>query len=238
MSSSNILIVEDEKSLHDTLRLNLELEGYEVTSAFNGADAVHFCKNAYFDLILLDLMLPGLDGLSVLESIRLHKIESPVLVISAKNTSQDRILGLRKGADDYLTKPFELEELLLRVNNLVQKGKALKKAPWETDSYFFGGHKVDYTSQTARLSNGMKVELSKKETMLFQLLASHPNQVVSREKILQTVWGYQVYPTTRTIDNFILSFRKHFEKDSKNPRFFHSVRGVGYKFTPEGEVSR
>jgi two-component system, OmpR family, alkaline phosphatase synthesis response regulator PhoP len=236
MSNSNVLIVEDEKSLHDTLRLNLELEGYDVTSAFNGADAVQCCKNAYFDLILLDLMLPVVDGISVLESIRLHKVESPVLIISAKNTSQDRVLGLRKGADDYLTKPFDLEELLLRVNNLVQKGKALNKTPSKPDRYVFGGHYIDYTSQTVMLQDGTEIELSKKETMLFQLLASHPNQVVSREKILQTVWGYQVYPTTRTIDNFILSFRKHFEKDSRNPRYFHSVRGVGYKFTPEGEV--
>jgi two-component system, OmpR family, alkaline phosphatase synthesis response regulator PhoP len=235
MNSTSILIVEDEKSLHDTLRLNLEMEGYDVTSAFDGAEAISKCQQAYFDMIILDIMLPALDGISVLEHIRLHKVESPVLILSARNASADRILGLRKGADDYLTKPFELEELLLRVHNLVQKGMALKKVVIPRDTYSFGGHKIDFTSQMASLKDGTQVELSKKEAMLFQLLSAHANEVVSREKILQTVWGYQVFPTTRTIDNFILSFRKHFEEDSRNPKYFHSVRGVGYKFTPSGE---
>jgi two-component system alkaline phosphatase synthesis response regulator PhoP len=235
MDNTNILLVEDERSLHDTLRLNLELEGYDVTSAFDGAEAIQHSQQAYFDLVILDIMLPAVDGISVLEHLRLHKVESPVLILSARNASTDRILGLKKGADDYLSKPFELEELLLRVYNLVQKGKALKKGSTMKDTYRFGGHHVDFASQIATLQNGVEIELSKKEAMLLQLLASHANEVVSREKILQSVWGYQVFPTTRTIDNFILTFRKHFEADSRNPRYFHSVRGVGYKFTPGGE---
>lgn len=232
MEQASVLIVEDEKGLHDTLRLNLEMEGYDVSSAYNGADAIKLCQSGYFDLILLDIMLPVVDGLSVLESIRLQKIDSPVLILSARNAPMDRIAGLRKGADDYLTKPFELEELMLRVANLIQKGKALKQSSAPADVYQFGGHSIDFKSQMATLKNGEKIELSKKEAMLLQLLISNPNEVITREKILQTVWGYQVFPTTRTIDNFILTFRKHFEEDSRNPRYFHSVRGMGYKFTP------
>jgi len=232
MHQGLVLVVEDERSLHETLRLNLELEGYEVTSAYSGVDAVRISQEAYFDLIILDIMLPALDGLSVLQSLKLHKIESPVLILSARNTSADRVAGLRKGADDYLTKPFELEELLLRVNNLVAKGKALHSVKRPSDTYSFGGHTLDFKAQMATLKSGEVIELSKKESMLLQLLIVHPNEVVTREKILQTVWGYQIYPTTRTIDNFILSFRKHFEEDSRHPRYFHSVRGAGYKFTP------
>jgi len=231
-ANANILIVEDEQSLHETLKLNLELEGYDVTSAYNGAEALRHCHNGYFDLVILDLMLPAIDGLSVLETMRLNKMDSPVLILSAKNSSADRVAGLRKGADDYVTKPFELEELLLRVGNLVQKGMALQQAKNVADVYNFGGHRVDFKSQTATLKNGDIVELSKKETMLLQLLVSNVNEVVTREKILQNVWGYQVFPTTRTIDNFILTFRRHFEEDSRNPKYFHSVRGVGYRFTP------
>jgi two-component system, OmpR family, alkaline phosphatase synthesis response regulator PhoP len=229
---ANILIVEDEHSLHETLKLNLEIEGYDVTSAFNGAEALRQCHGSFFDLVILDIMLPQVDGLSVLETMRLNKIDSPVLILSAKNSSADRVAGLRKGADDYVTKPFELEELMLRVGNLIQKGKAIRQSNVVADIYSFGGHEVDFKAQTATLKSGGLIELSKKETMLLQLLVSNVNEVVTREKILQSVWGYQVFPTTRTIDNFILTFRRHFEEDSRNPKYFHSVRGVGYRFTP------
>ena len=232
MNQGSVLVVEDEKGLHDALRLNLELEGYDVTSAFDGNEAIKICQEGYFDLIILDIMLPLIDGFSVLESIKLHKIDSPVLILSARNSSADRVAGLRKGADDYLTKPFELEELLLRVNNLVSKGKALRSVKSPSDKYSFGGHTIDFKAQIAILKSGDYVELSKKESMLLQLLTTHAHEVVTREKILQTVWGYQVYPTTRTIDNFILTFRKYFEEDSRHPKHFHSVRGAGYKFTP------
>lgn len=231
MQKPNILLVEDEENLHDTLRLNLELEGYEVNSAFNGPDALTKLQSEYFDLVVLDIMLPGIDGITVLETMRLSRIESPVLILSARNSSSDRINGLRKGADDYLTKPFELEELLLRVQKLISKSKRKPlEAPGST--YSFGGYNIDFRSQEATLKNGELVSLSKKEAMLLQLLVEHPNEVVTREKILQTVWGYNVYPNTRTIDNFILNFRKYFEEDSRNPKHFHSVRGMGYKFTP------
>jgi len=228
---ASILLVEDEENLHDALKLNLELEGYEVTSSYDGAAALHAVEGAYFDLIVLDIMLPELDGISVIESIRINNNDVPILILSAKNTSADRVLGLKKGADDYLTKPFNLEELLLRVNKLIDKNKKLQDKSTVGNSYTFGDNLIDFKAQEASTKSGQKIQLSKKETMLLKLLIENKNEVVPREKILQAVWGYNVYPTTRTIDNFILSFRKYFEEDSRNPKYFHSVRGVGYKYS-------
>jgi len=228
---TSILLVEDEENLHEALKLNLELEDYDVTSAFDGAAALKAIEGEYFDLIILDVMLPEMDGINVTETIRLSNNEVPILILSAKNSSADRVLGLKKGADDYLTKPFNLEELLLRVHKLINKNKKLQDKSTVGDTYTFGGSIVDFKGQEATKSNGEKIPLSKKETMLLKLLIENKNEVVPREKILQSVWGYNVYPTTRTIDNFILNFRKYFEEDSRNPKYFHSVRGVGYKYS-------
>lgn len=230
-SKANILLVEDEENLHEALKLNLEMEGYEVSSAFNGTEALKKVSNEYFDLIVLDIMLPEVDGIAVTESIRVNNNEVPILILSAKNSGSDRVLGLKKGADDYLTKPFNLEELLLRVEKLIEKNKKMQEKETVGDNYEFGDNKIDFKAQDAISWNGQHIELSKKEAMLLKLLIENKGDVVTREKILQVVWGYNVYPTTRTIDNFILSFRKYFEQDSRNPRYFHSVRGVGYKYT-------
>jgi two-component system alkaline phosphatase synthesis response regulator PhoP len=227
----SILLVEDEENLHEALKLNLELEGYEITSAFTGSEALQKIQNEYFDLIILDVMLPDVDGISITETIRVQNNQVPILILSAKNTSSDRVLGLKKGADDYLTKPFNLEELLLRVQKLIEKNKKMQDKDSVGDTYQFGGHTIDFNAQEAITKEGQRIQLSKKEAMLLKLLFENKNDVVPREKILQTVWGYNVYPTTRTIDNFILNFRKYFEYDSRNPQYFHSVRGVGYKYT-------
>ncbi len=230
-TKGNILLVEDEENLHEALRLNLELDGYTVSSAFTGNEALKAVSNEYFDLIILDIMLPELDGISVTENIRVQHIDVPILILSAKDSSADRVLGLKKGADDYLVKPFNLEELLLRVEKLIQKSKKIQEKESIGDTYSFGGNTIDFSAQEALTWNGQKVQLSKKEAMLLKLLIENKNDVVPREKILQMVWGYNVYPTTRTIDNFILNFRKYFEEDSRSPRHFHSVRGVGYKYS-------
>ncbi|MBP7556379.1 MAG: response regulator transcription factor [Chitinophagaceae bacterium] len=227
----SILLVEDEENLHEALKLNLELEGYDVTSAFDGVSALNAVRDEYFDLIVLDVMLPEMDGISVAETIRISNNEVPILILSAKNSSADRVLGLKKGADDYLTKPFNLEELLLRVHKLIDKNKRLQDRSTVGNSYTFGDNIIDFKAQEATTRSNGKIQLSKKETMLLKLLIENKNEVVPREKILQAVWGYNVYPTTRTIDNFILNFRKYFEEDSRNPRYFHSVRGVGYKYS-------
>lgn len=230
-SKASILLVEDEERLHESLKLNLELEGYEVSSAFSGNDALKILQEQYFDLIIMDIMLPGIDGISVTETIRLQQNEVPILMLSARSSSSDKILGLRKGADDYLTKPFNLEELLLRIEKLIAKNKKLQVKETVGDTYSFNGNTVDFKAQHATSLRGEHIPLSKKEAMLLKLLIENRNEVVTREKILQMVWGYQVYPNTRTIDNFILSFRKYFEPDSHSPIHFHSVRGMGYKFT-------
>ena len=227
----SILLVEDEENLQDALRLNFEMEGYEVTSAYDGAAALEAVRNEYFDLIILDVMLPEIDGISVCENIRLNNTEIPILILSAKINSGDRVLGLKKGADDYLTKPFDLEELLLRVNKLINKSKRISAKEQVAEEYIFGRNNINFKALECTNVEGEKIALTKKEAMLLKLLIENKNEVVTREKILQAVWGYNVYPTTRTIDNFILSFRKYFEEDSRNPKYFHSVRGLGYKFT-------
>jgi two-component system alkaline phosphatase synthesis response regulator PhoP len=230
-SKPSILLVEDEENLHEALKLNLELEGYSVTSAYDGAAAMKAVQNEYFDLIVLDVMIPEMDGFTVTQNIRLTHSEVPILILSAKDASADRVTGLKRGADDYMTKPFNLEELLLRVEKLIKKAKRLQDKSTVGDTYTFGGHTIDFKAQQAITASGEKIELSKKEAMLLKLLIENKGEVVPREKILQSVWGYNVYPTTRTIDNFILTFRKYFEQDSRAPQYFHSVRGVGYKFT-------
>jgi two-component system alkaline phosphatase synthesis response regulator PhoP len=226
----SVLLVEDEENLHESLKLNLELEGYQVTSAFDGVQAMKAVQNEYFDLIIMDVMIPEVDGFSVTQNIRLTNTEVPILILSAKDSSADRVTGLKKGADDYLTKPFNLEELLLRVDKLIKKNKRLQEKSSVGDTYEFGGNTVDFKAQQATTLRGETIDLSKKEAMLLKLLIENKNEVVPREKILQSVWGYNVYPTTRTIDNFILSFRKYFEEDSRAPKYFYSVRGVGYKY--------
>ncbi len=223
-----ILFVEDEENIRDVVKLNLEMEDYEVVATGNGREALKFFREQHFDLIILDVMLPEINGFQICEQIRLTNMEVPVIFLTAKDGTTDRIAGLKKGADDYLTKPFHLEELLLRVNNLIRRtSKGTENA---MEIYEFGKNKVNFRTFEAE-GNGGTFLLTKKEAMLLKLLIDRKNEVVSRNQILQSVWGYDVYPSTRTIDNFILSFRKYFEEDQRNPVFFHSVRGVGYKFT-------
>ena len=225
-----ILLVEDELHLHEALKLNLTMEGYEVSSAYDGPKALQQIQGASFDLIILDIMLPGIDGYSIIETVRIHNNNTPILILSAKNTSANRVQGLKIGADDYMTKPFNLEELLLRVSKLIQKSGVNKAVQNNLAHYSFSGNTVHFTLLEATLYNGEKIHLTKKEAMLLKLLMENKNTIITRERILQSVWGYNVFPNTRTIDNFILNFRKYFELDPKLPLHFISIRGVGYKF--------
>jgi len=224
-----ILLVEDEDHLRDVITLNLDLEGYDVTSVEDGKSALVEIDNKRFDLLLLDVMLPEIDGFQVCENIRLRNVNMPILIISARGGSQDRIRGLKLGADDYLAKPFNLEELLLRVKILLKRSDR-EVGSVSVQSFEFGGNTVDFLSYQIVTSRGVEKMLSKKEIMLLRLLIDRKNKVVSREQILESVWGYDVYPSTRTIDNYILAFRKYFEEDPKFPRYFISIRGIGYKF--------
>ncbi|HMP30269.1 MAG TPA: response regulator transcription factor [Saprospiraceae bacterium] len=223
-----ILLVEDEEQIRKLLKINLTLEGYEVVEAVNGLEAVHAIHTQHFDLILLDIMLPELNGFYICEQVRLRNDKVAIIFISAKDSSMDKIKGLKLGADDYITKPFVLEELLLRIQNLLKRSSDEKKS--ELDTYSFGTNHVNFDTFEASTVNG-PVALTNKEALLLKMLVERKNEVVSRQQILQYVWGYDIYPTTRTIDNFILNFRKYFENDPKNPEYFHSIRGVGYKFT-------
>lgn len=227
--AKRILLVEDEKHLSDTIKLNLELEEYAVAVAEDGRKALEIFKEQHFDLVVLDIMIPQLDGIAVCETIRLTNKETPILFLSAKSAAEDRVLGLKKGGDDYLTKPFNLEELLIRVQKLIDRGDGNTVASTSGDLFIFGNNKINFQSYEATGVDGDFI-LTKKEALLLKLLIDNSNEVVSREKILKVVWGYTVYPSTRTIDNFILSFRKYFEKDPHNPAHFKSIRGVGYKF--------
>lgn len=226
--SQRILLVEDEESILTTLKLNLEFEDFEVITASNGKMALDLFKSQYFNLVVLDIMIPLISGLEVCEQIRLTNSNIPIIFLTAKDTQLDKIQGLKRGADDYLTKPFSFEELLLRVKNLLKR--AVSPTNKSYDSYTFGGNYINFKTFEAKGING-DFELTLKETMLLKLLIERKGEVVSRQQILQSVWGYEVFPSTRTIDNFILSFRKYFETDQKKPVFFHSIRGVGYKFT-------
>ncbi|MCG9880274.1 MAG: response regulator transcription factor [Bacteroidia bacterium] len=229
---TRILLVEDEVHLQHAIKLNLELEGHQVHISGNGADAIKVFREQKFDLVVLDIMLPEMDGLMVCENMRLYDTQIPVLFLSAKNTPADRINGLKKGADDYLTKPFELEELILRVNLLLQKSRQIKNSKGNTvpKLFHFGNNWINFENSEAFGING-KFELTKKESMLMRLLIENKEQVVSREHILKVVWDYTVIPNTRTIDNFILALRKYFEEDPKLPVYIQSARGVGYRFT-------
>ncbi|MCB0537605.1 MAG: response regulator transcription factor [Bacteroidetes bacterium] len=233
MLTPRILLAEDEKTLRDGIKLNLEIEGYEVEEAINGKIALDKFGSQRFNLVILDVMMPEVNGFDVCEKIRLTDQETPILFLTAKDTGKDKIEGLKLGADDYLTKPFNLEELLLRTKVLIKHSFKGTENELTINSYTFGGNKINFSTFEAKTHQGETINLTKKESALLKLLIDRQNQVVSREQILQYVWGYDVYPSTRTIDNFILSFRKYFEKDAKNPQHFHSVRGVGYKFTSE-----
>ncbi|MFM6994688.1 MAG: response regulator transcription factor [Sediminibacterium sp.] len=230
MQKYSILLVEDEEHLHEALKLNLEMEGYEVDSAYDGQVALKQIQSAHYDLVILDIMLPSLDGYSITERMRLNNNQTPILILSAKNTSANRVQGLKLGADDYLTKPFNLEELLLRVAKMIQKHSSQANTTPQIERYQFQGHSIDFNASEVLLASGQKITLTKRELLLLKLLIEHKHTVVTREKILQLVWGYQVFPNTRTIDNFILNFRKYFEIDPKHPKHFISMRGVGYKF--------
>jgi two-component system alkaline phosphatase synthesis response regulator PhoP len=230
MNSKRILLVEDEEHLMQTIRLNLELEGYEVIAAGDGIEALKKFRQNKADLVILDVMLPEMSGFDVCEAIRKENTQVPVLFLTAKDTSSDRVHGLRLGADDYLSKPFNLEELLLRIQILLRRN-APPQSSRLPDTVEFQGNKINFVTYEIVGSNGEKTTLGKKEIALLKLLIERKGEVISREEILDKVWGTDVYPSSRTIDNYILAFRKYFEKNQREPKHFHSIRGVGYKFT-------
>ena len=223
---SKICVVEDESSIAEMVRLNLEMESHDVTLVQDGAEALElFKRNFYFDLVIFDVMLPNVSGVDLCRLIR-KKSNVPILFLSAKGTTSDRIEGLKAGGSDYLPKPFDLEELLLRVAVLLNM---TPKAGEEIIT--IGNCQVNFrTFVVVDTISKQETTLSKREVALLQLFYSKQGEVISRTEILDKVWGKDQFPTTRTIDNFILHFRKTFEDNPKEPVYFISVRGVGYKF--------
>ena len=222
-----ICLVEDEQSLIEMIQFNLELDGYDVFAIRDGGFAKEYFElKIDYDLFILDVMLPGISGLDLCKIIR-EKSQAPILFLSAKGTTQDRIEGLKIGANDYLPKPFDLEELILKVKILTKKEGEQKDFLLQV-----GELEVDFnTFEVRSLENEIVHLFSKREIELLQLFQEKEGKVVSRDEILDRVWGKDSYPTARTIDNYILVFRKIFEKNPRKPQFFHSIRSVGYKFT-------
>ena len=209
--------------------MNLNLEGYDVSTAETGKSALNLIENKY-DLIILDIMLPDTNGFDICLKIR-EKSNVPILFISAKGTSADRIKGLKIGGDDYLVKPFHLEEFVLRVDKLLNRFKN-NNEPQKIDAFNFGDHfSVNFKTFEVKSKLGVST-FNKREIDLLEILTSKANEVVSREVILNSIWPENASPNSRTIDNYILNFRKHFELDPKHPKHFISLRGVGYKFIP------
>jgi two-component system alkaline phosphatase synthesis response regulator PhoP len=227
----NILLVEDEENLHEAIKLNLDIEGYNVTSAYQGKEAIVKSKEKKYDLIILDVMLPDVNGFDICETIRLNDELTPILFLTAKSDSEDKIKGLSIGGDDYLTKPFNIEELLLRIKILIKR-TSINVSNTVISSYKIGSFQINFNSFEVVNADNEVTPLTKKQVNLLKLLIDKKNQAVSRQEILEKVWGYEIYPTTRTIDNVILSFRKIFESDAAPNTYFKSIRGVGYKFTP------
>lgn len=225
-----ILLVEDEENLHLAIKLNLELENYNVTSVYNGKNAILKFRDGRYDLIILDVMLPEINGFDICESIRLENSKIPILFLTSKSSNEDKIKGLNI-ADDYLTKPFNLKELLLRVRNLIERSQD-REFRSENEVFSMAGCIIDFNSFTVENKNGEQYTLTHKQLKLLKLFIEKKNQVISRQEILEKVWGYDVYPSSRTMDNFILLFRKIFEKEKSSSTHFKSIRGVGYKFTP------
>lgn len=228
MNIVKILLAEDEELIRSTLSLNLEIEGFRVESVNNGRSALAAFEKDNFQLIILDVMMPELGGFEVCEEIRRKNTEIPILFLTALSDSEQKIKGLKLGADDYITKPFSLEEFLLRVKILLKRNKINEIPSVYEFSYFI----INFDSFEIKRKDKTIANLSKREINLLQLLIEQKNKVVSRDEILEKIWEIDENPSSRTIDNIILNFRKIFETNPKAPKHFHSIRGVGYKFTP------
>ena len=229
---SKILVVEDEETLAIGLEYNLKEEGYEVKLAKDGKIAMHYIESIHFDLIILDIMLPYLDGFTIAKRIRKKNPQQPILMLTARTSAQDKIKGLEIGADDYLTKPFHLDELLLRVRGMLKRKSWYKTAVNDTPIFRFGKNEVDFENLTSVTERGI-IHLSVQEAMLLKYLTEHEGRVISRKELLQEVWNISSEIETRTVDNFILRLRKHFEPNPAQPIYFKSIRGAGYVFTSQ-----
>ena len=230
---THLLLVEDDPHIANGLLFNLEMEGYQLTHARDGnlARQLLFDEQRSYDLILLDVMLPGVSGFDICHALRRKNIYTPVLMLTAKNFETDKIKGLRLGADDYLTKPFSLEELLTRIQVLLRRQTWHQQAE-ELRQLSFGKVEIDF-ERFEVIVGGQKVHLTPLEIKLMKVFAENAGVVLSREELLEKVWNQPDFGNSRSVDNFVMRLRKFFEDNPAHPKHFHSIRGVGYKFTRE-----
>ncbi|NGT78325.1 response regulator transcription factor [Clostridium perfringens] len=228
MTNKKVLIVDDEEHIRELIKFNLKKEGYDIEVAVNGTEALNIIREIKFDLILLDLMLPEIDGLEVCKEIRRNEETSdiPVMMITAKGEEFDKVLGLELGADDYITKPFSIRELMARVKALLRRSNVKK----EENIIKFGDVVVNFKTREV-IKGTQNVELTLKEFELLKLLIKNKGNILTRELLLDKIWGYEYIGETRTVDVHIRHLRKKIESDDKNPQYIQTIRGVGYKFT-------
>ncbi len=234
-----ILLIEDDQHISEGIALNLELEGYDVKVAGNGVEGLETWKQWWPHLIVLDLMLPGMDGMQILKNIRLENERLPILILSAKGDLSDKIDGFVDGVDDYMTKPFNLEELLLRIKRLLTRDQwqqdqedSFVGNTMDTDPYCFGTNEIDFSTGQAR-NRLESFQLTDQELKLLKLFITNRGKALSRSKLLEIGWGYSKGTSTRTVDNYIVRLRRYFEEDPKKPKYFISRRSLGYVFDPE-----
>lgn len=232
MAEGKILVVDDEEHIVELLKFNLENSGYKVITANNGNDAITLAKENKPNLILLDLMIPGIDGLDVCKEIKKNNETNNIAIImlTAKGEEFDKILGLELGADDYMTKPFSIRELLARVKAVLRRSSINKVE--KVDKFESGHLCVDFERHEVKV-NGVKVDMTLKEFELLEILIKNKGKILQREVLLDKVWGYEYVGETRTVDVHIRYIRKKIEKDDKNPKFIETIRGVGYRFSTE-----
>ncbi|HEY6838023.1 MAG TPA: response regulator transcription factor [Geobacteraceae bacterium] len=228
----HILLVEDEIHLARGICFNLELEDYRVSHVESGEEALERLGVDRFSLIIVDVMLPGMDGFALCREIRKVESRVPILMLTARSDERDRITGLESGADDYLTKPFSLSEFLLRVKGMLRRSAWYRPEPVE-EGYRFGENEVFLLSYRAKTAQG-EIDLTELEVKMLALFFSREGEALSRKVLLERAWGYSSETETRTLDNFIVRLRKYFEPDPANPVYFQTVRGVGYRFSRKG----
>jgi two-component system, OmpR family, alkaline phosphatase synthesis response regulator PhoP len=230
---ANLLLVEDEPHIAQGLLFNLEEEGYQVTHVETGEEALEQLLSNSYALVILDLALPGIDGLEVCDRLREQGSRIPILMLTARGTEEDRITGLSRGADDYLAKPFNLKEFLLRVAGLLRRAN-WQPTPQKSQQYTFGNNQIDLETDQAITIHGT-IQLTDLEMKMLLLFFEQEGKVLSRGKLLKQVWGMSPETETRTLDNFIVRLRKYFEVDPSKPRYFLTVRGRGYRFIKNPE---
>jgi len=221
-----ILVVEDEPDLLMGIQDNLQFEGYQVITAKDGQAGLDLAMSTCPDLILLDIMLPKLNGFEVCKQLRKKGQDTPIIMLTAKSQEVDKILGLELGADDYITKPFSIRELLARIKAVLRRPR---RPPTRIDTYTFGNVKIDFRKSVA-IKNGVPMDLSHYEAEILRVLITNKGEPISRNRLLDEVWGYELYPTTRTIDNHIVKLRQKVEDDPHDPAHILTVHGMGYTF--------